>query len=91
MANYPKELPAQTQNRQPGIESEMNPSPVYEYEHYKGADKLKEKSHSLQAVTAESDVRYLSLTQRKALTSPLYIRMSTEMLKIPKNAWNKRA
>ncbi|MDY7433699.1 SDR family oxidoreductase [Bacillus sp. V26] len=43
MANYPKELPAQTQNRQPGIESEMNPSPVYEYEHYKGADKLKGK------------------------------------------------
>ncbi|MCY8131552.1 SDR family NAD(P)-dependent oxidoreductase, partial [Bacillus spizizenii] len=43
MANYPKELPAQTQNRQPGIESEMNPSPVYEYEDYKGADKLKGK------------------------------------------------
>lgn len=43
MANYPKELPAQTQSRQPGIESEMNPSPVYEYEDYKGADKLKGK------------------------------------------------
>lgn len=43
MANYPKELPAQTQSRQQGIESEMNPSPVYEYENYKGADKLKGK------------------------------------------------
>ncbi|WP_280145727.1 SDR family oxidoreductase [Bacillus amyloliquefaciens] len=42
--NYPKEFPAESQNRQPGIESEMNPTPVYEYKEYKGADKLKGKT-----------------------------------------------
>ncbi|KXZ12603.1 NAD(P)-dependent oxidoreductase [Bacillus nakamurai] len=44
MGNYPKEFPAETQNRQPGIESEMTPAPVYEYKEYKGADKLKGKT-----------------------------------------------
>lgn len=44
MENYPKEFPAESQNRQPGIESEMNPAPVYEYKEYKGADKLKGKT-----------------------------------------------
>ncbi|MBT2573193.1 SDR family oxidoreductase [Bacillus sp. ISL-51] len=44
MGNYPKEFPAETQNRQPGIESEMNPAPVYEDKEYKGADKLKGKT-----------------------------------------------
>ncbi|MDR4433799.1 SDR family oxidoreductase [Bacillus tequilensis] len=44
MTNYPNELPGQIQNRQPGIESEMNPTPVYEYEHYKGSGKLKGKA-----------------------------------------------
>lgn len=33
----------QTQDRQPGIESEMDPRPVYEEKDYKGADKLKNK------------------------------------------------
>ncbi|MBD0408588.1 SDR family oxidoreductase [Bacillus sp. 1021] len=44
MENYPKEFPAKSQNRQPGIENEMNPAPVYEYKEYKGADKLKGKT-----------------------------------------------
>lgn len=48
MENYPKEFPAESQNRQPGIESEMNPAPVYEYKEYKGADKLKGKPRSSQ-------------------------------------------
>ncbi|CAM4013900.1 SDR family oxidoreductase [Paenibacillus alkaliterrae] len=36
-------FPPQNQNRQPGIESEMNPLPVFESESYKAAGKLKEK------------------------------------------------
>ncbi|CAM4349941.1 NAD(P)-dependent dehydrogenase (short-subunit alcohol dehydrogenase family) [Paenibacillus endophyticus] len=36
--------PPQHQNRQPGIESEMNPLPVYESESYKAAGKLKGKT-----------------------------------------------
>ena len=35
MENYPKEFPAESQNRQPGIENEMNPAPVYEYKNIK--------------------------------------------------------
>ncbi|WP_227934871.1 SDR family oxidoreductase [Alkalihalobacillus deserti] len=35
--------PAQTQNHQPGIESNMKPSPVYDDPNYKGSGKLKNK------------------------------------------------
>ncbi|MFC0557962.1 SDR family oxidoreductase [Halalkalibacter alkalisediminis] len=35
--------PAQTQNHQPGIESKMDPSPVYDDLNYKGSNKLKNK------------------------------------------------
>lgn len=35
--------PAQTQNRQPGFESEMNPLPIYDDPNYKGTNKLKDK------------------------------------------------
>ncbi|ASB90991.1 SDR family oxidoreductase [Bacillus sonorensis] len=35
--------PAQTQDRQPGIESVMKPRPVYEHDNHKGTDKLKGK------------------------------------------------
>lgn len=38
-----RKRPAQTQDRQPGIESVMNPRPIYEDENYKGTDKLKGK------------------------------------------------
>ncbi|MDQ8737597.1 SDR family oxidoreductase [Paenibacillus sp. LHD-38] len=36
--------PPQHQNRQPGIESEMNPLPIYESDSYKAAGKLKGKT-----------------------------------------------
>ena len=32
--NFPKQLPAQKQNSQPGIESMMNPTPVFQHESY---------------------------------------------------------
>ena len=35
--------PQQTQDRQPGIESEMNPLPIYEDDNYIGTGKLKGK------------------------------------------------
>ncbi|MFN2746686.1 SDR family oxidoreductase [Bacillus sp. z60-18] len=35
--------PAQTQDRQPGVESVMDPRPIYEVENHKGTDKLKGK------------------------------------------------
>ncbi|MDS9472369.1 SDR family oxidoreductase [Sporosarcina pasteurii] len=39
-----KQVPAQTQNQQPGIESEMTPAPIYDDENYKGSGKLKGKN-----------------------------------------------
>ena len=36
-------IPAQSQDRQPGLESEMNPQPQYNRESYRGSDKLKGK------------------------------------------------
>ncbi|MEL7353070.1 MAG: SDR family oxidoreductase [Cyanobacteria bacterium P01_A01_bin.116] len=36
-------IPAQTQDRQPAIESEMTPSPIFDRDSYKGSDKLKGK------------------------------------------------
>jgi len=41
---FPKTVPAQTQPTQPGIESKMNPLPIFEHEDYsKKGDKLKDK------------------------------------------------
>ena len=41
---FPQTPPAQTQNEQPGIESKMNPLPIFEHEDYnKKGDKLKDK------------------------------------------------
>lgn len=40
---FPKALPAQKQNNQPGIENLMNPRPIYEDQEYIGANKLKDK------------------------------------------------
>lgn len=39
----PKEFPKQTQSRQPGMESEMNPKPEIIRDNYKGSEKLKGK------------------------------------------------
>jgi len=40
-------LPPQHQNRQPGIESMMNPLPEYEDPNYRGSEKLKGKNRNL--------------------------------------------
>lgn len=37
-------MPAQHQNKQPGIESLMNPLPKFEDPNYKGSEKLKGKN-----------------------------------------------
>jgi NAD(P)-dependent dehydrogenase (short-subunit alcohol dehydrogenase family) len=37
------QIPAQSQKRQPALESEMNPKPIYDRDSYKGSDKLKGK------------------------------------------------
>jgi NAD(P)-dependent dehydrogenase (short-subunit alcohol dehydrogenase family) len=39
-ASYPKKLPPQHQDRQPGIQSELSPQPATASRHYKGSDKL---------------------------------------------------
>ncbi|WP_423236706.1 SDR family oxidoreductase [Clostridium acidisoli] len=41
--NYPKTVPAQKQDKQPGLETLMNPKPIYENKEYKGTEKLKDK------------------------------------------------
>ncbi|WP_078556263.1 SDR family oxidoreductase [Bacillus alkalicellulosilyticus] len=41
--NYPAGQPAQHQNQQPGIESDMNPKPIAEDQDYKGSGKLNGK------------------------------------------------
>jgi NAD(P)-dependent dehydrogenase (short-subunit alcohol dehydrogenase family) len=38
-----EEIEGQTQGRQPGIEAEMEPTPIYDDPHYKGSDKLRGK------------------------------------------------
>jgi Dehydrogenases with different specificities (related to short-chain alcohol dehydrogenases) len=42
--NFPKSVPPQKQPRQPGVDSLMNPKPVYEYREYKPAGKLSGKA-----------------------------------------------
>lgn len=41
--DYPKNVPAQKQDKQPGLETLMNPRPIYEDIEYKGTGKLKDK------------------------------------------------
>ncbi|NEP19800.1 MAG: SDR family NAD(P)-dependent oxidoreductase, partial [Leptolyngbya sp. SIO4C1] len=43
MTIAPDQIPAQSQSRQPALESEMTPPPQYDHEAYKGSDKLKDK------------------------------------------------
>ncbi len=61
--------PAQTQDRQPGIESVMNPRPIYEDENYKGTDKLKGKVALITGATAESAGQLPLPMLKKARTS----------------------
>ena len=72
MENYPKEFPAESQNRQPGIESEMNPAPVYEYKEYKGADKLKGKTALITGATAVSDAVAVAYAKEGANVAIVY-------------------
>ena len=37
-------IPPQTQDQQPGVETEMHPAPIYDDENYKGSGKLKGKN-----------------------------------------------
>lgn len=39
-----KQVPAQTQNEQPGVETKMEPEPIYDDENYKGSGKLNGKN-----------------------------------------------
>lgn len=41
--DFPKTVPAQKQDKQPGIEALMNPRPIFEDPQCKGSDKLKDK------------------------------------------------
>ncbi|MBV4420002.1 SDR family oxidoreductase [Clostridium tyrobutyricum] len=41
--NFPKSVPEQAQSKQPGIESQMNPKPIFEDPEYIGSNKLKDK------------------------------------------------
>lgn len=43
LLDFHKEIKGYTQDRQPGIEADMNPKPVAELDEYKAADKLKGK------------------------------------------------
>ena len=43
MTITPDKIPAQSQDKKPALESEMNPQPQYDRESYKGSDKLKGK------------------------------------------------
>lgn len=41
--SFPKSVPAQTQNKQPGIEKKMNPRPIFDNPNYKGSNKFLDK------------------------------------------------
>lgn len=43
MVTSAEQIPAQSQARQPALESEMHPKPQYDDPDYKGSDKLKDK------------------------------------------------
>jgi NAD(P)-dependent dehydrogenase (short-subunit alcohol dehydrogenase family) len=43
LENLPKQMPAQQQQGEPGIESQMNPKPVEDDPNYKGSGKLQDK------------------------------------------------
>ena len=60
--------PEQTQDRQPGIESEMNPLPIYEDDNYIGTGKLKGKVALVTGETAELDELYPLLMRKKERT-----------------------
>ena len=58
-------MPAQHQNKQPGIESLMNPLPQFEDPNYKGSEKLKGKNVLITGEIVELDELFLSLLRKR--------------------------
>lgn len=58
-------MPAQHQNKQPGIESLMNPRPKFEDPNYKGSEKLKGKNVLITGEIAGLDELCPSLLQKR--------------------------
>ncbi|UTA52289.1 hypothetical protein MSS93_14910 [Deinococcus radiodurans] len=56
--NMPQEVPAETQEQQPGSEAEMSLAPVVIRDDYRGSDKLKARWPSSAAATAASGARW---------------------------------
>lgn len=42
--SFPKNVPPQHQNKQPGIESQMNPKPIFDDPNYQASNRLKDKT-----------------------------------------------
>ena len=59
-------MPAQHQDKQPGIESLMNPFPEFEDPNYKGSEKLKGKNVLITGEIAGLDELCLSLLQKRS-------------------------
>lgn len=58
-------MPAQHQNKQPGIESLMNPLPQFEDPNYKGSEKLKGKNVLITGGDSGIDELFLSLLRKR--------------------------
>ncbi len=66
-------MPAQHQNKQPGIESLMNPLPQFEDPNYKGSEKLKGKNVLITGEIAGLDELFPSLLQKRVQILQLLI------------------
>ncbi len=66
-------LPPQHQNKQPGVESLMNPLPQYDNPYYKGSGKLKGKYVLITGEIVALEERYQLLLQKKGQISQLLI------------------
>lgn len=80
----------QHQDRQPGIESKMEPLPLTEDPDYKGTGKLKGKTAIITGETAESAKLQRSHMQRKAPTLPFCIWKSMLTLKKRSSGLSRR-
>ena len=58
-------MPAQHQNKQPGIESLMNPLPQFEDPNYKGSEKLKGKNVLITGEIVGLDELFPSLLRKR--------------------------
>ncbi len=66
-------MPAQHQNKQPGIESLMNPLPQFEDPNYKGSEKLKGKNVLITGEIVGLDELFPSLLQKRVQILQLLI------------------